>query len=219
MFFKVPVWAPCFSLSTRGNCFRSLKATSHKSTATRTVHSCMYHSALFDLRMQILSSSPWLTVSVILGVGWTEFLIIDTRQQLSKININCIRVGSTDVCPVTVARNLGSWFDEQLTMSTHISKLCGVAFYHLHNIKRIRKYLSRESTEMLVHAFITSRVDCCNSLLYGLPKYQLNKLQRVLNASARLVWNAPRFCHVSPLLRGPHWLPVKARGCNLTYCL
>ena len=72
-------------------------------------------------------------------------------------------------------------------MSTHISKLCGVAFYHLHNIKRIRKYLSRESTEMLVHAFITSRVDYCNSLLYGLPNYQLNKLQRVLNASARLV--------------------------------
>ena len=51
----------------------------------------------------------------------TEFLIIGTRQQLAKVNINCIRVGSTDVCPVTVARNLGSWFDEQLTMSTHIS--------------------------------------------------------------------------------------------------
>ena len=88
---------------------------------------------------------------------------------------------------------------------------CGVAFYHLHNIKRIRKYLSRESTEMLVHAFITSRVDYCNSLLYGLPNYQLNKLQRVLNASARLVCNAPRFCHISPLLRALHWLPVKSR--------
>ena len=81
----------------------------------------------------------------------------------------------------------------------------------MHNIKRIRKYLSRESTEMLVHAFITSRVDYCSSLLYGLPNYQLNKLQRVLNASARLVCNASRFCHISPLLRGLHWLPVKAR--------
>ena len=97
----------------------------------------------------------------------TEFLIVGTRQQLAKVNINCIRVESTDVCPVTVARNLGSWFDEQLTMSTHISKLCGVAFYHLHNIKRIRKYLSRESTEMHLHAFITSRVDYCNSLVWA----------------------------------------------------
>ena len=96
---------------------------------------------------------------------------------MAKVNINCIRVGSTDVCAVTVTRNLGPWFEEQLTMSTQISKLCGVAFYHLHNIKRIRKYLSRESTEMLVHAFITSLVDYCNSLLNGSPNYQLNKLQ------------------------------------------
>ena len=50
-----------------------------------------------------------------------------------------------------------------------------------------------------------------NSLLYGLHNYQLNKLQRVLNASARLVCNAPRFCHISPLLRALHWLPVKSR--------
>ena len=74
----------------------------------------------------------------------TEFLIIGTRQQLAKVNINCIRVGSTDVCPETVARNLGSWFDEQLTMSTHISKLCGIVFYHLHNIKcNSQVFLSR----------------------------------------------------------------------------
>ena len=62
-----------------------------------------------------------------------------------------------------------------------------------------------------VITFITSRVDYCNSLSYGLPNYQLNKLQRVLNASARLVCNAPRFCYNSPLLRGLHWLPVKAQ--------
>ena len=64
---------------------------------------------------------------------------------------------------------------------------------------------------MLVHAFITSRVDCFNSLLHWLLNYQLNKLYRVLNASARLVCNALRFCYISPLLRGLHWLPVKAR--------
>ena len=49
------------------------------------------------------------------------------------------------------------------------------------------------------------------TVLEGLPNYQLNKLQRVLNASVRLVCNAPRFCHISPLLRGLHWLSVKAR--------
>ena len=70
---------------------------------------------------------------------------------------------------------------------------------------------------MLVHAFITSRVDYCSSLLYGLPNYQLNKLQRVLNASARLVCNAPRFCHISTLLRGLHWLPVEFKILLITF--
>ena len=49
----------------------------------------------------------------------TEFLIIVTRQHPAKVNINCIRVGPTDVCPVTVARNLDSWFDEQLTVNSY----------------------------------------------------------------------------------------------------
>ena len=72
-------------------------------------------------------------------------------------------------------------------MSTHISKTCGNAFYYLSNIRHIRKFLSREHTEQLVHAFITSRLDYCNSLLYGVPDCQVMKLQRVMNASARLI--------------------------------
>ena len=81
----------------------------------------------------------------------------------------------------------------------------------------VRKYLSRSSSETLIHAFITSRLDYCNScLLYGLPKYQLSKLQRVMNASARLVYCAPKSCHVTPLLRELHWLPVCYRIENKT---
>ena len=96
-------------------------------------------------------------------------------------------------------------------MSSHISKLCSVAFYHQYNIRGIRKYLPQEVTGKLLHAFITSHIDYCNSLLYGLPKSQLAKIQRVLNASARLVSNAPRFCHISPIMDDFHWLPIGAR--------
>ena len=59
--------------------------------------------------------------------------------------------------------------------------------------------------------FLTSRIDYCNSLLYGLPNNQLAKIQRVLNASARLVCNGPRFCHITPIMRDLHWLPIRAR--------
>ena len=79
------------------------------------------------------------------------------------------------------------------------------------NIRRIRKYLSRRSTETLIHAFVSGRVDYCNSLLYGLPAYQLNKLQRVQNAAARLIFLESKYCHVRPFLYNLHWLPVKFR--------
>ena len=74
-----------------------------------------------------------------------------------------------------------------------------------------RKDLSRESTEKLVHAFISSRLDYCNSLLYGIPDYQTSKLQRVMNSSARLIYRAHKFCHITPLLAELHWLPVRSR--------
>ena len=82
--------------------------------------------------------------------------------------MNEITVGDTVVEAKSVERNLGSWFDRNLDMSSHISKQCASAFYHLHNISRIRRFLSADTTKALVHAFVTSRVDYCNSLLYGL---------------------------------------------------
>ena len=134
-------------------------------------------------------------------------LYLGTKQQPAKDNI---KVGSANVSPVLVVRNLGSWFDSQLTMSSHINKHCSVAFYHVYNIRRIRKYLSQEATGTLVHALIMSRIDYCNNLLYGLPNSQLAKIQSVLNASARLVCNAPRFCHITPIMHDLHWLPIRA---------
>ena len=59
--------------------------------------------------------------------------------------------------------------------------------------RRIRKYLTRQSTETLVHAFVTSRLDYCNGILYGLPHCLLNKLQRVQNACARLSFKEKNF--------------------------
>ena len=76
---------------------------------------------------------------------------------------------------------------------THISKLCSSAFFHLHNISRICKFLSPVEIKTLVRSFITSRVDYCNSLLYGLPASQLNKVWCNLNTAARLACCTMRF--------------------------
>ena len=117
----------------------------------------------------------------------TEFIVIASQHLLKKAGVNTIRVGDCDVSKVSVVRNLGAWFDDQLAMAEHITKICSAAFYHLHNIRRIRKYLSMDSAATLIHSFISSRIDYCDSLLYGVPKCHIDKLQRVQNAAARLV--------------------------------
>jgi hypothetical protein len=96
-------------------------------------------------------------------------------------------------------------------MSTHIFRTSSSGFYFLYNIRCIRKYLSRELTETLIHAFISSRLDYCNSLLYGLPNCQLAKLQRVQNAAAHLIFQESKYCRITSLLKNLHWLPVKYR--------
>ena len=141
----------------------------------------------------------------------TEFLIIGTRQQLSKVNFNTLRVGDAYITPSNEIKNLGSWFDSQMKFDTNINKWCKAAFFHLFNIRRIRKFLTHETVQILINPFVTSRLDYCNSLYYGLPASQINKLQRVQNAAARLICYIPRFEHITPILHRLHWLPVKYR--------
>ena len=76
---------------------------------------------------------------------------------------------------------------------------------------KIRKYLTQESCEIAVDVFITSKLDYCNSLLYGCRKMQLKKLQYVQNAAARIVTQTRKFCHITPVLFDLHWLPVSYR--------
>ena len=76
---------------------------------------------------------------------------------------------------LSVVRNLIAWLESELTMNRHVNNLCGATYFHLYNLRRVEKELLKETCEQLVHAFITSRMDCCNSLLYGLSAEQLDK--------------------------------------------
>ena len=106
-------------------------------------------------------------------------------------------------------QNLGVYLDKNLSMKAHMEVKCNAAFCQLYSLRRIRKYVSCQATESLIHAFIFSHIDYCNSLLNGVPKYQINKLQRIQNISDGLVHKLPEFSHVTPLLIDLHWLPVE----------
>ena len=154
----------------------------------------------------------WMLINKLkLNPDKTEFLILGTRQQLEKVITSHLVAGESQICPSTKVKNLGSWFDPNLDMISHINNICSSSFYYLKNIHRIRKYLSCQSAISFIQAFITSKLDYCNSLLYGLHTNHINKLQRVQNAAARLVTNTHRICHITPILEDLHWLPIKYR--------
>ena len=96
-------------------------------------------------------------------------------------------------------------------MSKQVSNICRAGWACIRRIGKIRKYLDEPSTEKLAHAFITSRIDSCNSLLLGLPEKEIQRLQRLQNATARLVCLVKRIGHITPILYKLHWLPVCQR--------
>ena len=84
-------------------------------------------------------------------------------------------------------------------------------FYHIRDLKRIRKSLPLALAKQIAVALVTSNLDYCNSLLHQIPAKDLQKLQRVQNCLARVVTKAPRFSRSIPLLNSLHWLPIKFR--------
>ena len=81
------------------------------------------------------------------------------------------------------AGNIGIIFDEYLSMVPQVTAMCKSAFYHF---RLIRKPLTFDAAQLLVHALITSKLDYCNSLLYGLPKHACS------GAAARIISLSPK---------------------------
>ncbi|KAI5606342.1 hypothetical protein C0J50_10100, partial [Silurus asotus] len=83
--------------------------------------------------------------------------------------------------------------------------------FYLKNIAEIRKMMSLQDAEKLVHAFLTSRLDYCNALLSGWSSKCKYKLQLVQNAAARVLTRSRKYDHITPVLFSLHWLLIKSR--------
>ena len=142
----------------------------------------------------------------------TEFLVICGKTVRNKIcNLSSITIGTESVEVSKVARNIGVLIDDNLSMIDHVSSVSCACYYQLHKISKIRQYLSEEAASNLVRSLVLSKLDYCNSLLYGLPDFLLHRLQLVQNNAARLIFRKKKSDNVTPLLMQLHWLPVKQR--------
>ena len=100
------------------------------------------------------------------------------------------------ILPSKYARNIGVTFDNVLSFERHVTDICKSCYFNIRYIYPIRKFLSAEHTKILVNAFVTSRLDYCNSLLYGLPCGLLHKLRFVQNCAARLILGGGKYDHI-----------------------
>jgi hypothetical protein len=96
-------------------------------------------------------------------------------------------------------------------MEQHVNSVSRSCFIKIRQKDQIRKYLTVDSTRTLINSLVTSKLDYCNLLLYGSPKYVLNKLQNVQNTAARVITRTLQNCHITPVLKELHWLPVHIR--------
>ncbi len=134
-------------------------------------------------------------------------LIIGPKTPTSNNLEHCLDGCSVDSS--SSVRSLGLLFDSNFSFDSHISSICKTAFSHLKNISKLRPMLSISNAEMLIHAFMTSRLDYCNALLGGCFARLINKRQMVQNAAARVLTRTRKYDHISPVLSTLHWLTIK----------
>ena len=123
----------------------------------------------------------------------TEFIIIGTKQQRHKLSNHFpVKLLDNDISPSNSVRNLGVLFDSDFSFTNKIL-ICKSCFYHIRDLRRIRRHLPLSTAKTISNSLITSRLDYCNSLINNIAKQDLSKLQRVQNCLARVVLRAPRF--------------------------
>ena len=140
----------------------------------------------------------------------TQFIWLGTRQQLAKVD-RSLTVGGVQIAPLDMVRNLGVLLDDELTMASHVNSVVRGCFFQLRQLQSVQRSLSRDAKKVIVLTFVASKIDYCNSLLYGTTEHVLHPMQVVLNAAARLVVSAGCLEHITPILRELHWLPIRQR--------
>ena len=155
----------------------------------------------------------WTTTNgLLLNDAKTEIIHFSSRFVNDLDRLTSFSVGTCDVATSSEARNLGVVMDQHLTLTTHVNNICRSACLAIAKIGQIRKYIDQPTAERLVHAFVTSRLDANNSLLYGLPAKDIAKLQRVQNCAVRLVTLDKTYTNIDAVRRDKlHWLPIRDR--------
>ena len=179
--------------------------------------SCMLLSiSILEMKLSTISACisdirTWMIQNKLkINYDKTEFLYITSSRANCLENIH-LSIGKETISPTNWCQSLRVMLDSPFTMDTQINSLCRATHFQLRNIAAIWYHLRTLATEQPIHSLVSLRLDYCNSLLYGVPKYKINYLQRVQNIAVRIVTRCSWWDHITPYLEYLHWLPVECR--------
>ena len=134
--------------------------------------------------------SHWMAMNQLkMNPTQTDFIYLGSRIQVGKCVRKSINVCGCNIEHSGVIRLLGVHINKHLSFKYHVRVKCKTAMYNLLRIKHIRWYLTQEVAQILVITLVMSHLDYANSLFYGLPACNIDKLQHVQNCAVKLVLN------------------------------
>ena len=195
-------------------------------------HSVIHHSFADDLQLQmsvppdrisellhsmqscISDVKAWATVNMLkLNDNKIELMLVTSKRTKHLHSLpTYITIGNAQIPFKKFVKNLGFTYDCHFTMNAHFSNIARTCYFELRRLASIRRFLTSTATATLVSAFVLSRIDYCNSLLFGSTHDVTSHFQRLQNYAARVILRLPKSSSITRHLKSLHWLPVKVRS-------
>jgi hypothetical protein len=151
----------------------------------------------------------------------TEVLIMGTRQMVHHVETPSVQLAGCDIKRCENLKSLGITLDDNLSFDKHVSDICKSTSFHIRALAHVRRSLTTDMAKTVACAIVGSKLDYCNSLLYGATDKNISKLQLIQNNLARVVTMRRKYDRITPILKDLHWLPVAKRIefkiCTLVY--
>ena len=202
-------------------------------------HSIIHHSFSDDIQLQ-MSAPPdrisellhsmqsclgdvkaWETANMFkLNDNKTELMLVTSKRTKHLHSLpTSITIGNAQIPFKKSVKNLGFTLDCHLTVNAHVSNIARTCYFELRRLASIRRFLTSTANATLVSAFVLSRIEYCNSLLFGSTHDVTSHLQRIQNNAARVILCLPKSSRITIHLKSLHWLPVNVRSTYKIACL
>ena len=159
----------------------------------------------------LVDVKKWMTTNMLkLNDDKTEIIALDGPRR-TPVELQSLTVGNEEVVISKVIRLLGVDIDANLSLKHHVCNVAKKCLFMLKNMFKIRKCVDDKAAKAMVHTLITTKLDYCNAILYGLPEVTLKHLIRVQRMSARLIAERGKHDHITEVLQQLHWLPIRQR--------